>query len=71
MGEQVDKEKYLNDCGFKEAEGKRCIAETVMFQKVGNLIAFWSVSLDSVSLESVSFYSIVAEGVLKQPVIVY
>lgn len=40
MGEQVDKEKYLNDCGFKEAKEKKCIADSVMYQKVGNLIGF-------------------------------
>lgn len=40
MGEQIDKEKYLDDCGFEESKEKRCIAETVVYQKVGNLIGF-------------------------------
>lgn len=40
MGEQTDKEKYLNDCGFKEAKEKKYIADSVMYQKVGNLIGF-------------------------------
>lgn len=27
MGEQIDKEKDLNDCCFKEAREKECVAD--------------------------------------------